>query len=67
MSERLCWNCGHAFEYHNRIEGGCTHEGAAGRCDCEQYEDGQYLGHQSKRDLYTVSDRRRLPARRSRP
>ncbi len=61
MSERLCWNCGHAFEYHNRIEGGCTHEGG---CDCEQYEDGQYLGHQRKRDLYTVSDRRRLPARR---
>lgn len=65
MADNLCWNCGHSFEHHSRIEGSCTFEGAAGRCDCAAYEDAEYLGHQRKRDLYTLSDRRRLSARRA--
>ncbi len=60
MSERLCWNCGHTFEYHSRIDGGCSYGADAERCDCPGYEDAEYIGHQRKRDLYTLSDRRRL-------
>ena len=60
MDDQLCWNCGHSFEHHNRIEGRCTFGGEAAGCDCEGYEDAEQLGHQRKRDLYTVSDRRRL-------
>ena len=60
MSDRLCWNCGHSFEYHSRIEGACKYGGPVGRCDCTAYEDAEYSGHQRKRDLYTLSDRRRL-------
>lgn len=69
MSDRFCWNCSHSFNYHNRIEGACTFgddsDDSAARCDCEQYEDAEHLGHQRKRDLYTLSDRRRLKARRA--
>ena len=64
MDDRLCWNCGHAFEHHLNIDGGCANVGAAGRCDCTGYEDAEYSGHQRKRDLYTVSDRRRSSSRR---
>lgn len=63
MDDRLCWNCGHAFEHHLRIDGGCANEGGAGRCECTGYEDAEYSGHQRKRDTYTVSDRRRLSKR----
>ena len=60
MSDRLCWNCGHSFEHHRQIEGVCTFGGNEGRCDCTEYEDAEQIGHQRKRDLYTLSDRRRL-------
>ena len=64
MDERVCWNCGHLHEYHT-IAGGCSfaREGE-GRCDCPRYEDSEYYGEQRKRDMYTLSDRRRLQARR---
>lgn len=65
MADNLCWNCGHSFQYHNKLGGACTFEGGAGRCDCTGYEDAQYLGHQMKRDTQTLSDRRRLSARRA--
>jgi hypothetical protein len=63
MNERSCWNCGHFHEYH-RIEGGCSVEREGERCDCPRYEDGEYLGEQRKRDLYTNSDMRRASSRR---
>lgn len=61
MSERFCWNCGHSQDLHAREEG-CSFRRGEGdeRCDCPRYEDGDYLGENRKRDLYTLSDRRRL-------
>jgi hypothetical protein len=66
MRDNTCWNCGHSFESHVRIEGRCGFETEQGRCDCEGYEDAEYFGHQRKRDLYTLSDRRRLAKRAAR-
>ena len=63
MNNRTCWNCGHYHEHHT-IEGGCSFEREAERCDCARYEDGEYVGEQKKRDLYTLSDRRRLQSGR---
>jgi hypothetical protein len=61
MDENFCWNCGHAFDHHRKIDGGCAYGGGeVERCDCPGYEDAEYSGHQRKRDLYTLSDRRRL-------
>lgn len=60
MDDKTCWNCGHSFEHHLNIDGGCAYEADGARCDCAGYEDAEYAGHQRKRDLYTVSDRRRL-------
>ena len=66
MNDRVCWNCGHLQEYHT-IAGGCSFGGeAAGRCDCPRYEDSEYYGEQRKRDMYTLSDRRRLAPRKGR-
>jgi hypothetical protein len=65
MNEKVCWSCGHPYEHHT-IEGGCNYEGANEHCDCVRYEDAEYLGEQRKRDIYTVSDRRRLNMRRNR-
>ena len=65
MNDRFCWNCGHFHAYHT-IEGGCSFRpgGESGeRCDCPRYEDSEYFGEQRKRDLYTLSDRRRLSMR----
>jgi hypothetical protein len=66
VNDRTCWNCGHSQEYHT-IAGGCSAapEGAA-RCDCPRYEDSEYYGQQRKRDMYTLSDRRRLGQRKGR-
>ncbi|HEX5706613.1 MAG TPA: hypothetical protein VFX96_04925 [Pyrinomonadaceae bacterium] len=63
MDERACWNCGHLYEMH-KFEGGCAVRDGEERCDCPGYEDAEYLGRQKKRDIYTLSDRRRLTARR---
>ena len=66
MSDKFCWNCSHSFEHHRHIEGICNFfSDEEGACGCTQYEDAEYLGHQRKRDLYTLSDRRRLSARRA--
>ena len=40
--------------------------GGEQRCDCPRYEDSEYYGDQRKRDMYTLSDRRRLSLRRER-
>jgi hypothetical protein len=53
-------------EYHT-IAGGCSFAREGGeRCDCPRYEDSEYFGEQRKRDMYTLSDRRRLNLRRAR-
>lgn len=65
MEERVCWNCGHLYERHG-FDGGCSVRDGEERCDCPRYEDSEYLGRQRKRDIYTLSDRRRLTARRQR-
>ena len=66
MNDRVCWNCGHLHEYHT-IAGGCSFARAGGeRCDCPRYEDSEYYGEQRKRDMYTLSDRRRLSLGRTR-
>jgi hypothetical protein len=60
VNDRSCWNCGHSHEYHT-IAGGCSFAGEGeGRCDCPRYEDSEYYGEQRKRDMYTLSDRRRI-------
>lgn len=64
MNERVCWNCGHLYEHHTTQGGVCTFGVGEERCDCTGYEDSEYLGKQKKRDLYTLSDRRRLTSRR---
>lgn len=65
MNDRVCWNCGHFYEHHD-FDGRCSHGAGGGgeRCECPGFENSQYLGKQMKRDLYTLSDRRRLVARR---
>lgn len=63
MNERVCWNCGH-LQQHHTIAGGCSFAPGGERCDCPRYEDGDYFGEQRKRDMYTLSDRRRLNLRR---
>ena len=63
MNDRTCWNCGHLHEYHT-IAGGCSFARGEERCDCPRYEDSEYFGEQRKRDMYTLSDRRRLSHRR---
>jgi hypothetical protein len=66
LNDRSCWNCGHLHEYHT-IAGGCSFAREdEQRCDCTRYEDSEYLGEQRKRDMYTLSDRRRLQSRRER-
>ena len=66
VNDRACWNCGHPHEYHT-IAGGCSFAREGGeRCDCPRYEDSEYYGEQRKRDMYTLSDRRRLSPGRAR-
>ncbi len=65
MNDKTCWNCSHIHEHHT-IAGGCSFTREGEHCDCPRYEDNEYLGEQSKRDTYTLSDRRRLNLRRVR-
>lgn len=64
MNERVCWNCGHLYEHHTAAGGVCSFRAGDESCDCPRYEDSEYFGRQKKRDIYTLSDRRRLTARR---
>ncbi len=64
MNDRSCWNCGHLQQYHTTAGGCAFARGEEQRCDCPRYEDSEYFGEQRKRDMYTLSDRRRLTHRR---
>ena len=65
VNSRICWNCGHDRGHHT-FKGDCAFVREGVICDCPRYEDGEFLGHQRKRDLYTLSDRRRLGQQRVR-
>jgi hypothetical protein len=63
MNDNSCWNCGHSHAQHT-VRSGCSYKLGGEKCDCPRYEDSEYYGEQRKRDMYRLSDMRRLGHRR---